>query len=65
MKTSLLIMSAAVLLTGCRDKTAEADAYGNFEATEVIISSETNGRILQFDRVEGSQIGKGRGYCPY
>lgn len=59
MKTSLLIMSAAVLLTGCRDKTAEADAYGNFEATEVIISSETNGRILQFDRVEGSQIGKG------
>ncbi|MBK8881464.1 MAG: HlyD family efflux transporter periplasmic adaptor subunit [Bacteroidales bacterium] len=59
MKTSLLIMSAAVLLTGCRDKTAEADAYGNFEATEVIISSETNGRILQFDRIEGSQIGKG------
>ena len=59
MKTSLLIVLAAIIITGCKNKTTEADAYGNFEATEVIISSETSGRILQFDREEGSQIEKG------
>jgi len=59
MKTILLISLAAIMLTGCRDKTGEADAYGNFEATEVIISAETSGRILQFDKEEGSIINKG------
>ncbi len=59
MKTILLISLAAIILTGCRDKTGEADAYGNFEATEVIISAETSGRILQFDKEEGSLISKG------
>ena len=59
MKTRLLIALAAMILTGCKNKTGEADAYGNFEATEVIISSETSGRILQFDKDGGSQIEKG------
>lgn len=59
MKTRLLIAIAAIVLTGCKNKTLEADAYGNFEATEVIISSETNGRILHFDKDEGSHIEQG------
>lgn len=59
MKTRLLIAVAAIILTGCKNKTGEPDAYGNFEATEVIVSSETSGRILQFDKEEGSQIEKG------
>jgi HlyD family secretion protein len=58
MKTTTLIILLAVLITGCRNKTGEADAYGNFEATEVIISAETNGRILQFDRAEGIKVKK-------
>ncbi len=58
MKTRSLIIIAAVLLGGCKNKADKADAFGNFEATEVIISSETTGRILQFDAVEGSQIDK-------
>jgi HlyD family secretion protein len=56
MKTKLLIFFIAILISGCKNKTLEADAYGNFEATEVIISAETTGRILQFDVTEGSQI---------
>jgi HlyD family secretion protein len=58
MKTRSLIVIAAVLLGGCKNKTDKADAFGNFEATEVIISAETNGRILQFNLVEGDQVDK-------
>jgi len=59
MKTRSLIVIAAILLTGCKNKTEKSDAFGNFEATEVIISAETNGRILQFDPVEGIKVDKG------
>jgi HlyD family secretion protein len=59
MKTRSLILVAAVILTGCKNKADKADAYGNFEATEVIVSSETIGRILKFDVTEGSEIDKG------
>jgi HlyD family secretion protein len=59
MKTRSLIIIAAVLLVGCKNKADRADAFGNFEATEVIISAETNGRLLQFDPVEGAQVDKG------
>ena len=59
MKTRSLIIITAFLLAGCNNKTDEADAFGNFEATEVIVSAETNGRILRFDVVEGSEIDKG------
>jgi HlyD family secretion protein len=59
MKTRSLIIIAAVLLGGCKNKNEQADAFGNFEATEVIISAETSGRILQFNAVEGSEVEKG------
>jgi HlyD family secretion protein len=58
MKTRSLIFIAIVLSGGCKSKTEVADAYGNFEATEVVVSAETNGRILKFDAREGSQIAK-------
>ncbi len=56
MKTRLLILTTAAILTGCNNKSGEADAFGTFEASEVIVSSETNGRILKFDITEGSEI---------
>jgi HlyD family secretion protein len=59
MKTRSLIIIAALLLGGCKNKTEKADAFGNFEATEVIISSETNGRIIRFDPIEGLKVDKG------
>jgi len=48
-----------MFITGCNNKADEADAYGNFEATEVIVSAETSGRILKFDVAEGTEIGQG------
>ncbi len=59
MKTSTLIIMAAVMFAGCKKRSDQADAYGNFEATEVIISSETSGRILKFDPAEGTDVDKG------
>jgi HlyD family secretion protein len=58
MKTTTLIITLAVLISCCKNKTNEADAYGNFEATEVIISAETNGRIMLFNPVEGIKVDK-------
>lgn len=59
MKTTSLVIIAAIILGGCKNNSDKADAFGNFEATEVTISSETNGRILQFNIQEGKQIEKG------
>jgi HlyD family secretion protein len=59
MRTRSLIIIAIFLIGGCKNKTEKADAFGNFEATEVIISAETNGRILQFDPAEGIHVDKG------
>lgn len=59
MKTRLLLISLLAIAAGCSNNKNEADAYGNFEATEVIISSETSGKIVQFDPAEGTKLEKG------
>jgi len=59
MKTKHLIIILLALSAGCKNQTGEADAYGNFEATEVIVSAETSGKIIEFDPVEGTHIEKG------
>jgi HlyD family secretion protein len=59
MKFCTLIIIVSVLFTGCKNETNQADAFGNFEATEVIVSAETSGRIVRFDPMEGSDILKG------
>ena len=56
MKTRSIIVIAIILVSGCKNKTDKADAFGNFEATEVIVSAETSGRIQQFSVSEGSEI---------
>lgn len=44
-----------MLLTACGAAT-EPDAYGTFEAEEVIVSAEANGKILYFNVVEGEVL---------
>jgi len=54
---SVLLLSSFVI--GCNNSNDDADAYGNFEATEVLISAESNGKLLEFDLVEGDIINAG------
>jgi HlyD family secretion protein len=47
----------ALLVAGCHR--GEPDAYGNFEATETVVSAETGGTLLWFTPVEGQQVAPG------
>ena len=43
-------------LTACNSSADEADATGVFEATEVLVSAESGGRILHLDLQEGDRV---------
>jgi HlyD family secretion protein len=56
MKTILTVISLIVLFAACKSKDDAADAYGNFESTEIIVSAEASGRLLSFDVEEGAVL---------
>ena len=51
----ILYIAAVVLAASCGTE-AEFDAQGTFEATEVVVSSEATGRILNFEVEEGIAV---------
>ncbi len=59
MKVMGLVL-AALCLASCGDKEKEYDATGTFEATEVTVAAEQNGKLLLLDVNEGDRIGEGR-----
>ncbi|HUH50754.1 MAG TPA: HlyD family efflux transporter periplasmic adaptor subunit [Flavobacterium sp.] len=54
-KISSLIL-AVLGLVSCNDVNLKADAYGNFEATEITISAEANGKIEFLSVEEGDLL---------
>jgi len=48
------------VLTGCKKSDIKFDAAGTFEATEIILSAEANGKITHFDANEGDEIKEGQ-----
>lgn len=54
-KTSLLIIAIFVIIS-CNDSSNKADGYGNFEATEITVSSESNGKIVFLNVEEGQEL---------
>lgn len=54
----ILISFTIFGFTSCSDED-RADGYGNFEATEIIISSEAQGKIKYFKLQEGAKIEPG------
>ena len=60
MNTKIIIYLLALLsLAACQDNEVTSDAYGKFEAREVIISAEASGKLIQFDVEEGQQLKAG------
>ena len=48
----------ATSLFSCGNDNGKADGYGNFEATEITISAENSGKLMQFNVNEGDKLKK-------
>jgi len=57
-QTKLIFLMVIGICAGCSDNSNLSDAYGNFEADDVIISSEANGKLINFNVEEGKNIKK-------
>src|SRR5690606_37719369 len=55
----LCVAALSLAASACRNGDNGAFAYGNFEAVEVIVSSEVGGRLLHLDASEGSFVEAG------
>ncbi|MCK5067162.1 MAG: efflux RND transporter periplasmic adaptor subunit [Bacteroidales bacterium] len=57
MKSSRYILPFLLLfLAACSKHEEVADAYGNFEAIEVMVSAESQGRVVAFEPEEGATL---------
>ena len=52
----IVLISAGLL--SCNSNNNKADGYGNFEATEITVSAENNGKLLEFNIKEGDILEK-------
>jgi len=59
MKRFIFPIALIALLISCSGKKNQADAYGNFETDEVIISAENNGKITEVLVNEGDEVKAG------
>jgi HlyD family secretion protein len=55
--TFLALLTAAAAAAACRDD--QPDAFGNFEATEVVVSPQASGQLLWFTPSEGVPLPAG------
>jgi len=53
------IITLVLSMSSCGGDNGKADGYGNFEATEITISAENNGKLMQFNVKEGDLLEKG------
>lgn len=60
MKKSVLLLFVAFTLFSCKKEGAAFDASGIFEGEETIISAEANGKILELNIEEGSDLKTGQ-----
>lgn len=59
MKKLIFPFALIIILSGCSGQKDNADAYGNFETDEVIISAENNGKIIKAPVSEGDVVKAG------
>lgn len=56
----VIILLMLIMAVSCTENGKKPDAYGNFEATEILISSEVDGRLLVFNVDEGMNLSDGQ-----
>jgi HlyD family secretion protein len=54
-----LFLILVLFLLGCQQEVNLADAYGNFETESTRVSSEANGKLIQFEVEEGQRLEQG------
>jgi len=59
MKKHIITIIGLLLIVSCSDKNEKADAYGNFEANEILVAAETQGKLIELDIEEGDQLKEG------
>ncbi len=59
MKLRYLFFILPLAFASCNNNGNKSDAYGNFEATEVIVSAQANGKLLTFNVDEGKLLKQG------
>ncbi len=59
-KLIVLTIGTFMIMLSCNQNKFEHDASGTFEATEVIVSSEANGKLEIFQLTEGDLIAQGQ-----
>ncbi len=60
MKKLQIITLLLLMLAACKNGTQMSDAYGNFEAVETIVSSETAGKLLSMEVKQGDRLESGQ-----
>ncbi len=58
MRSITLFIIGLAVLNGCNRNENKSDAYGNFEAREIMVSAESQGSILQLNLDEGEKLKK-------
>ena len=56
----LFIITPVLLLAACKNPGPQADAFGHFEADELIVSAQANGQILELRLEEGQVVQAGQ-----
>jgi len=55
----VIVISLGLALAGCQNGSTDSDATGTFEATEVIVSAEANGKLNALNLEEGQAVKRG------
>jgi HlyD family secretion protein len=54
----IFLLTGVVSFSSCNDNDSQSDAYGNFEAEEVVVSARANGTLIQLNIEEGDVLEK-------
>lgn len=60
MKKLQIIALSLLIIGACKNGEKKSDAFGNFEAIETIVSSETAGKLLSMEVKQGDQLEPGK-----